>query len=556
MKRRAFLRQGAVAAAAGALPFLFGRRSLAGGRPPLVPDPAGILDLAEGFSYRILERQGERMSDGYRMPGLPDAMGCFSRADGKLVLMRNHELEGAYGFGPYDENQPAPPQAYDPGSNGGVTRLVLDAATLTRESSNLVLVGTTRNCSGGKSPWGWLTCEETFSATHGYTFLCSTEAERVAPFKKLPSYGHFYHEGAVVDPRDNVGYFTEDRYDGCLFRFLPDAKDEPFVGRFQALGIAGKTGFTTSTGMVVGEPLEVTWVDLPDPNPVSDILRSTATAAGAAIVCRGEGIWYEQGVVYFTATSGGARGAGQVFALRPTKQGGSLELLAESTDPELLDGPDAVALAPWGDVLITEDSVTGRGVNHLRGLTPEGEMYPLARTNLSELSGLCFSPDGCGLFLNVFGTGITLVVTGPFPAVTPGSCGPYPEPPAVGGAGNGGGGGAGRVPDVGGAPGAGGDGEAGTAGATHGEGGSPDAAGAPNDAGAGSEAHAEFIVSLPAASCAVSPNPGVPGPTGVALALGAAAVLRVLRRDEDESDELRRDERDATDGRDATSEPD
>ena len=167
MKRRSFLQHGAVAAAAGALPFVFGRRSLAAGRPPLVPDPLGILDLPEGFAYRILDRQGDKMSDGYLTPGLPDGMGCFPRADGKLVLMRNHELQGEAANGPFFETQEKPPEMYDESTFGGVSRLVVDAKTLTRESSNLVLSGTTRNCSGGVSPWGWLTCEETFSATHG-----------------------------------------------------------------------------------------------------------------------------------------------------------------------------------------------------------------------------------------------------------------------------------------------------------------------------------------------------------------------------------------------------
>jgi secreted PhoX family phosphatase len=529
VKRRAFLQHGAVAAAAGALPFLFGRRSFATQRAPLVPDPMGILDLPEGFSYRILEREGDLMTDGYRMPGLPDAMGCFSRADGKLVLMRNHELVS--GRGPYATSEEAPPEAYDRDAHGGVTRLVLDAKTLNRESSNLVLAGTTRNCSGGVSPWGWLTCEEYFTPTHGYTFLCSPDAECVAPFQKLPSYGHFYHEGAVVDPRTNIGYFTEDRYDGCLFRFLPDKKDQPFVGRFQALGIAGKHGFSTSTGMKLREPLEVSWVDLPDPDPLDDVLRSTAVLAGAAVVCRGEGIWYADGVVYFTATSGGLRNAGQVFALRPTKSGGSLELIAESTNPEELDGPDAVALAPWGDVLISEDSVTGRPVNHLRGLTADGRMYELARTQWSELAGLCFTPDGRGLFLNIFESGITLVVTGPFSTLRPdaGAVG-------AGGAGNSAGGNAGGATNMGGSP---PDDEAGGSaqgGAPFGEGGG--GAGDTADAGARAEA-AEFVVSLPAASCSVSPAPGAPMASGSAVALGlgaAALVRRVLRKDADDSE--------------------
>ncbi|MDX1494023.1 MAG: hypothetical protein R3253_08200, partial [Longimicrobiales bacterium] len=32
---------------------------------PLLDDPEGIIALPEGFSYRIISRRGERMSDGF-----------------------------------------------------------------------------------------------------------------------------------------------------------------------------------------------------------------------------------------------------------------------------------------------------------------------------------------------------------------------------------------------------------------------------------------------------------------------------------------------------------
>ncbi|MFT3756491.1 MAG: DUF839 domain-containing protein [Pseudoxanthomonas sp.] len=49
----------------------------------------------QGFSYRVLERAGERMDDGYRVPGRPDAMGCFDLGNGHWALMRNHELDAS-----------------------------------------------------------------------------------------------------------------------------------------------------------------------------------------------------------------------------------------------------------------------------------------------------------------------------------------------------------------------------------------------------------------------------------------------------------------------------
>jgi hypothetical protein len=111
----------------------------------------------------------------------------------------------------------------------------------------------------------------------------------------------------------------------------------------------------------------------------------------------------------------------------------------------MLDGPDNVAVAPWGDVMVTEDSVAGRAQNRVCGITPEGEMYLIGQTFLSELAGLCFSPDGRSMFVNVYGAGVTVAVTGPFPRPLPTVVGPE-EPWDEWG--NGGAGGAPDVPVV------------------------------------------------------------------------------------------------------------
>jgi uncharacterized protein len=458
--RRPFLRGGALLAGFGALPFAYTRQVLAEERSPLVADPDGIMDLPAGFAYRILEQAGEAMSDGYRVPALADGMGCFPQPDGNLVLMRNHELSGQSSSGPYLEAQPRSEHDYDAQTDGSVTRLVVDGVTFERRSSNLVLVGTTRNCSGGTSPWGWLSAEEVFSEHHGYVFLCDPAAEGVMPPRRITSYGHFYHEAAVVDPATLAAYLTEDRSDGCLFRFLPDDASDPFFGRLQALAVRGRPGFSTSRGLVQGDVLDVGWVDLPDPDPPDDVLRRTAFGLGAASINRGEGIWCENGRIYFTATAGGEAGVGQVFALQPAGDRGELVLVAESDGVDRLDGPDCITVAPWGDLIVSEDSVTGRSVNHVLGITPEGEHYHLARTLLGEISGLCFAPGGRALFLNIFNAGLTLVITGPFPGI------PIGEPPAAGNAGEAG---------VGASAGA--DADAGAGGRT-GEGGAPGHGGA------------------------------------------------------------------------------
>jgi len=53
--------------------------------------------------------------------------------------------------------------------------------------------------------------------------------------------------------------------------------------------------------------------------------------------------------------------------------------------------------------------------NHLRGVTPAGDLYTLGRCRQqTELAGACFSPDGSTLFVNLYSPAMTLAITGPW----------------------------------------------------------------------------------------------------------------------------------------------
>jgi len=380
----------------------------------LVPDPKRILDLPPGFSYRILSRSGDRMSDGYRVPGNPDAMGIFALPNA-LVLMRNHEIApGDAGSGPYAPGSPAPKAAYDAEAYGGVTRLVLDPQTLAVRSSNLALCGTHWNCAGGLSPWGWLSCEEIFIPGHGYAFLCSSESDQLLPARRISAYGRFRHEAATVDPRTHIAYLTEDREDAAFYRFLPERPQQPFQGRLQALRVTGQPGFDANH-MSIGESHSVDWIDVPDPDPAQDDVRYQAYERGAARFARTEGLWLSGADLYFCATAGGPIGRGQIFRLRHAEGGGQLSLLVQTTDTAILDMPDNITVAPNGELYVAEDGLAG---NFIRRITPHGEVVDFARNalSMSEFAGPCFSPDGSTLFVNIQHDGLTLAIVGPFAA--------------------------------------------------------------------------------------------------------------------------------------------
>jgi secreted PhoX family phosphatase len=124
-------------------------------------------------------------------------------------------------------------------------------------------------------------------------------------------------------------------------------------------------------------------------------------------------------------TNGGTTTLGQIFRYQPSpyegtpreaEAPGQLELFAEPNDSALLSNCDNLTVAPWGDLVICEDTT---GTNRIIGVTPVGEFYPIAENvapNGSEMAGACFSPDGTTLFANVQRPGYTIAITGPWPS--------------------------------------------------------------------------------------------------------------------------------------------
>jgi secreted PhoX family phosphatase len=378
----------------------------------LVADPNGVLDLPAGFTYRRLSETGQTMSDGYGVPGGHDGMAAFAEpGTGNTILIRNHELD----FSSANPLNAPSGSKYNTNGRGGCTKLVVNSSR-NLVSHRGVLAGTVRNCAGGPTPSGsWLTCEETFTSNngkrHGYVFEVPSSANGFVTPVPLTAMGRFNHEAAAVDPNTGYIYMTEDRSNGLFYRFIPNNINNLSAGgALYALRI-GSTSRNTTTGFPKNSPTAVTWVQINTPDPSTDSVRTEGSGKGAATFSGGEGIFYGGGFVYFTCKSGGSNGQGQIWRYSPTNN--TVELYIEPNNASVLEGPDNIVAFPGKDIFLCED---GSGTDYILGITPTGSLYKFAmnRLNTSEFAGVCFSPDGQTMFVNIQSPGITFAIWGPW----------------------------------------------------------------------------------------------------------------------------------------------
>jgi uncharacterized protein len=417
------------------------------GYGPLVADPAGILSLPEGFSYKIVSRAGATLLEsGHPTPDDTDGTGAFPSPAGS-TLVNNHEIGGGEPFGV----PPLPGLTYDPGARGGTTNIDVDAVG-NRLREYVSLAGTHNNCAGGKTRWGtWLTCEETearaggsLQKNHGYVF-------EVDPFDRqanqnpvpLKFLGRYAHEAVAVDPGTFAIYETEDASgpNGLYFRWTPPAGFAAGKGALRALATApgGDTAGRLqamsaylgsqhipdlSLATRPGTRYTVRWVDVPDRDAATTSVRKQFTDDEITRSRKLEGAWWGDGGAYFVASfarqsDGSAREHdGQVWFYNPATESITLKtIFGVNTDPNAdtnnYDGPDNITVSPYGGVILAED---GEGVQHLVGVTDQGKAYALARNDLngSEFAGPTFSVDGRILYAGIQSPGHVFAITGPW----------------------------------------------------------------------------------------------------------------------------------------------
>ena len=496
--RRRFLRRSASTAAGIALAPLFANLTAANARAttgaavsaaalrPVADEVTGLelLKLPPGFRYRSLGWTGDPMADGAPTPDRHDGMAVIDAdpARGTLTIIRNHERGPvAAGRAPATIGGPDTP-VYDDlavdgafgGFGGGTTALAIRDGELIE--ARATLAGTLVNCAGGPTPWGsWLSCEEAvlsdptgaFEAQfgrsprpHGYVY--EVPAPRLGRASAVPivAMGKMKHEAVAVDPRNGIVYLSEDNgpHSG-FYRFLPRDRSGRIGaleagGTLQMLRVRGVDGADLSAP-TQGATFDVDWVTIEDPDRDPERLVAAAPgmpavqgagkcgpflqgeALGAARFRRGEGCWEHAGVIYMVDTSGGAAGAGVVWAHEPAAQ--RLTALFVSPGEAVANHPDNITVSPRGGILTCEDggsftAADGRFVGaRLLAISPRGEATTFAENHTrfdappagrphievgdlrgGEFTGACFAPDGRTLFVNIQTPGITLAVTGPF----------------------------------------------------------------------------------------------------------------------------------------------
>ena len=412
------------------------------GYGPLVPDPKGVLDLPEGFGYRILSREGDELRSGEgKVPSNHDGMSAFPGRGGRVHLVRNHENRA-------DGRVPVPTVeglTYDPAGKGGCTALTLDSRNRV-QSERVAIAGTAVNCAGGPTPWHtWLTCEETedragtngYTKDHGFIFEVDPADPHRTGAVPLTAMGRFAHEAIAVDPRRGVVYETEDAFEkpfGLFYRFLPD---RPLGGR-GSLRAGGRLQAMRGPGVpdlssiqdVGAEFDHIEWVDVPDPQAAQTPIRfQDFGRKGITHAQKLEGCYWGGRSVYFVSSfarrsdGSAADHFGQVWRYDPERRRLTLVIVfGPDTDVRLPgESPDNICLAPCGGLMVCED---GNGAQHVFGVTRRGQVYAMARNRQNigtpeepewgEFAGVTFSPDGDTMYVNCYTPGTTFAVTGPW----------------------------------------------------------------------------------------------------------------------------------------------
>jgi secreted PhoX family phosphatase len=342
------------------------------------PDRLGFR-LPEGFRARLVARGGQVVpGTRYRWHLASDGMATFPTPSGGFVLVSNSETV-----------------------NGGASAIRFGSGGRVRDAYR-ILSGTSINCSGGGTPWGtWLSCEET---ENGRVWECDPLGRRRAVPRA--AMGIFKHEAAAVDPQGRRIYLTEDLVDGGLYRFTPARWPNLARGKLEIARVR-RGG-------------RVDWIKVPDSGAASE--RTRRQVRGSTRFKRGEGLWFDSGILYVSTT-----GDHRVHAY-DTRRGRirvAYDGLASRKAPLLC--VDQMTGSPAGEIFVCED-VSAEEID-IGVITPDRRVARFLSVTgrqhrNSELTGVTFDPSGTRMYVasqrafsrseQAPGPGAIYEITGPF----------------------------------------------------------------------------------------------------------------------------------------------
>ena len=425
-----------VVAAALTATVLLSSAAVAAGQtsPELQDDPAGIIDLAPGYSYDILATScvdtvtSTESGLDFPMPEDFDGNVLFPGPGGQLWLLSNHELteprpgDFTGDAGKCRVEEQATTDDGDSDAWGSVSRLTLAADGVSVLDQELITTGLHNLCAANPTAWGTYLTNEEFP--YGRRLVSNDPQQRsgwvweVDPMTgqatKLTGMGWMSHE---QEDYLNTGswYLTDDQGDfRFIYKFVPDEAGDLTEGRLYGLDFDRDK----SSGAWVG-PL-----DPMDPH-ADMVARGYVPARDGFSKAEGLVANPQRSWIAFSESGEGAMDPGRVWRLvgkGPRVHG---EVLAEG-DWINLSRPDNLRYAPNGDLYILEDHGSADRAGHPEinpgediWILPKGKkgaenLHRFANTD-AEPTGPWFHPNGEILYLSLQGNpSRVLAISGDF----------------------------------------------------------------------------------------------------------------------------------------------